>query len=460
MPKRDIVAVKFGGSSFADHRCFADAADYLLAMRAAGHLPVAVVSAPKGVTDMLLGAVKEGTDSALNKLGEKLRERYRELLGHLSNEEIRKSAAVTVEEELEELRNTFALANKDAFLSRGESHSGMMLSAFLDDKGCKSTFVEGYETGIAVNRKGTVVESETLVNLRKKLETFLAEEGDTVLIVGGFVARCRETGEHRLMGRNSTDVTGSLVGAALGASWYEIIKDVPGIYRAGDDFRHWGIVERMCYDEATEVLWRGARVVHPMAIKYSKRAKVPIRVKNISEDGFTEISDRSGTSKKHPIAAIAPAAFYVVSVMDALMNADEGKGYMGKIADFFVRENLNILDIATSADTISMTFQNGDDLSEEELQKRLIRFLEDCGYQPEVRIGRMAAVSITGEALARVPGTLAKITRILGEAGVNIEIGSQSDERMKRSPNMVFCMEESDLPKAVDALCRNYFANE
>jgi len=81
-----------------------------------------------------------------------------------------------------------------------------------------------------------------------------------------------------LMGRNTTDVTGALVSGALGAEAYEILKEVPGIFRVEPEYCATGIAPKLSYGEAGQIAWRGAKVVHPHAITIARRKGLPIRL--------------------------------------------------------------------------------------------------------------------------------------------------------------------------------------
>ncbi|HID17882.1 TPA: aspartate kinase, partial [Candidatus Bathyarchaeota archaeon] len=264
--------LKFGGSVLRDGGGFLEAANYAANLIRSRSLVVAVVSAPKGVTDALISLHRNRDEGIIKSLWS----RYEKIIEFIPNPKFRERALERVEAELKKLGEPMSY---DEFVSKGEDHSGIILSHFLMALGYKAEYMDGYEAGIVVDSNGVLKENLSILNVKRSLERLWGSASAIVPIVGGFVGRKLETGERKLLGRNSTDVTGAIAAAALNAN-YEIIKDVPGIYLVEPEYGKTQVIPRLSYDEAGELTWRGIEVVHPMAIKVAKSHNIPIRVRN------------------------------------------------------------------------------------------------------------------------------------------------------------------------------------
>ena len=115
------IAIKFGGSSFSGRNGFVDAADYVNKKIEDGYKPTIIVSAPKGISDLLLPSRERSSEYFID-LKEKLYSIYSDWLGDLDKTAIR--------EELDILKNSDEL-NSDYLMALGENHSGKILLSFV-----------------------------------------------------------------------------------------------------------------------------------------------------------------------------------------------------------------------------------------------------------------------------------------------------------------------------------------
>ena len=452
MKETGKIVVKFGGSVLKDHRGFADSADYLARLRDEGRITIGVVSAPKGVTNSLKKAESNRDKKNVKIFIKELREKYDAILGKIPARNIRDEASNQMEEELNHLKELLLSSGKrDEIVSKGETHSGIILSHMMRERGCDSTFIDGYSIGVTVNSNGGIEESLTLQNIKNNLERYL---GSSTPIVGGYVGRCMETNEYRLLGDNTTDVTGALVASAGHADIYEIVKDVPGIYRVEPEYGKKDVIPILSYDEASQITWRGSEVVHPLAIQYAKHNSISIRVKNLKQRKSTLISRESSTTHEHPVAAISARRFYLISVEDDLMDTPEGRGYLSKMTGILSESGVDISDVSTSPNVISVTIPLGSQKTDGRIEDVLKKRLEDYGYHPNVQGKEVGGISITGEAMQNRPGTFAHLAGILGRKRISIIMGSQSDETL-RSPNIIFYIRPKLLRTAVNAYCED-----
>ncbi|RLI98172.1 MAG: hypothetical protein DRO99_01400 [Candidatus Aenigmatarchaeota archaeon] len=446
------ICDKFGGSSFPDYMGFMQAAEYLSCQIEEGYRPIAVVSAPKGVSDMLIDAAagRLGMDELKDSLLDKYSGMVRDMFG--SGREAR-NAKLEIEAEMGRLREAIEKEGKDCFLSLGENHSSILLAHAIRALGHGSSHADGYTAGVTVTKRGAVVEDETDRRLRATLDRQLSKQ-DIIPVIGGYVGDC--DGRYVIMGRNTTDVTGALISRAAGAEAYEIIKDVPGVYRVEPEFCETEVIDRLSYDEAGQITWRGAKVVHPHAITVARKAGIPIRVRNMYDAGFTTIHHDSSTTEEKPVAAISARRFYMINVSDDAMNTPEGRGYLAMMSSVLSAHDIDILDAAMPANTISVVIPVSEH-TRNGIEEELAASLAESGYSPVIEGREVGGISITGEAMKGRPGTLSYLSGILGRECVSVVMGSQSDEAVS-SPTINFYVEGGELDRTVKRLCEELFA--
>jgi len=457
MIDRPVVCDKFGGSVFQGYEGFRQAADYLSEQFKEGCMPVAVVSAPNGVSNRLIEVLRSPDTvrgQYVHGLRDELHDRYTGIIEELTDGRHRKHAMRDIGQELARMESALDEHGEGCFLALGENHSGLLLKHALRARGYGSSeYMDGYKAGVSVSRKGAVDVEQSVKNIRRQLCGMMDDR--SIHVIGGYVGRRGKRGRYVLMGRNTTDVTGALVSVAAETKDYEVIKDVPGIYRVEPEFCQTGIIPRLSYNEALQITGRGARVVHPHAITIAQRQRMPIKVKNMEKDSFTLISDRTGTTAEHPVAAISAGRFYVINISDDIMNTLEGRGYLAAVAAALSKMGLDIYDAAMPASTISITvpfqeYETG--RSGDELRKRLRK----GGFSPTISGREVGGISLTGEAMKRRPGTLSCLAGILGRGGISVVMGSQSDEAVL-SPAINLYVNPDALPAAVQALCKELF---
>jgi len=444
------VVVKFGGSLLRNKKSFLDAAFYIANLTQRSCV-VPVVSAPKGVTDILTRLYKERREGeALN-----LRSKYEEILKGIKNLAIREEAFKLLDNELEKLKGDI---NYDQFVSTGENHSGIILSHFLKDLGHESIYMDGYEAGITIGSKGVIKDDLSIKNVKEKLMKYLST--GCIPIVGGFVGKELETGKYKLLGRNSTDITGAIVAAAMKAN-YEIIKDVPGIYVVEPEYGKNNVIPCLSYDEAGELTWRGIEVIHPIAVKiakaYNKAYNIPIEVKTIKGKTSTLICKGTATVYERPIAGISARKVYLLTIYDEFMNTPEGRGYLTNVTSILSNYGIDIYDVATSANEISLTINLTHRLiMKERVESVIERELKKYGYKSKVRGRDVGALSVTGEALKNNVGIISRLINALSKGKINLFMISKS----LNSSNIIFIIDKRKLKDAVNLIYKEFFVKK
>ncbi len=281
------VTHKFGGSSLADSVRIRHVADLV---RARGETTqVVVVSAMQGVTDALLAL----TDAAAQNLPqwreklETLRRRHvdtaRELLGDKSV-----AAGEWLDRRFDELGNVLNAISvlrgaghgiAEATSGNGEVWSSYLLHAFLRSQGADYALLDAREVLVVRHEElGVAVDWDaTRVEARRTGTTSIAQSR---VIVTGYVARDGE-GRDTVLGRNGSDYSGAIFAALYKAQELHIWTDVDGVLSADPRLVPEAVtLSAMSYDEACELAYFGAKVIHPQTMAPAIARGLPILIRN------------------------------------------------------------------------------------------------------------------------------------------------------------------------------------
>ncbi len=421
-PGKNHVAVKFGGSVFPPDRLyegFSQAADYLLWLRGKGYTPVPVVSAPKGVSDLLIDAYQT-KDLQVDK---KLMQRYESIMG--VNDELGA--------ELGRMHGILRDNGEDRFLALGENHAGLVLSGMLRKKGANSSYCDGLEAGVRMSGNRVDVDG-SIESIRINWPS-----DDDIHVMGGYVGRS-EGGNYKIMGRNSTDVTMSLAAVAVNAAFCENIKDTP-VRRLQPTIEFNGeepieietsVIKNLSYNEALHMGSRQSEILHPVAVKIARDYAKDIFVKQLGNNEYTRISLKSGTTPQYPVAAVSARVCNVMSISDSSMNLDSGIGYIHAVSGAFEIMRISILDMTGPGSTMSFIFptkHDKTDIDSDYVKDAVGQSLAVKGFSPDdIRVDKRVALSIVGDAMSGRSGVLRKVLEPFEQCGVSIRMASQSDE--------------------------------
>lgn len=207
-----------------------------------------------------------------------------------------------------------------------------------------------------------------------------------IMITQGFIAR---TADDRMciMTRSGSDTTACLIGAAIGCS-VEIWTDVSGIYTSDPRIVPFAkVINNLSYDICQEISVMGSHVIHPLAIKPCKEAKVDIFIKNTRkpDDIGTRISCENYYKDVYAISLQKNISVIQVSSLDMWNHS----GFSGRFFSFFSKYEIDINIITTSSDTITITTESNNENSPEKLDKLyndLIKNFTNVKYYPNQTI--------------------------------------------------------------------------
>ena len=222
------------------------------------------------------------------------------------------------------LLNDYSDKIRNVVLSFGEILSGKLISAYLEEKGLKTKFLNSTEflKTSSDYESPELIWAETHKNLSEYFASF--DLNDSIPVFTGFIAS-NIANDVTLLGRNGSNFTASIIANILDAEELQIWTDVNGLYTADPKLvKDAQIVPHISYSEANELANFGNRLIHAKSISPVEEKKIPISISNTFSDG--SISTRiSGDINEKGIKAIS-------SIEDLALITMQGKGMRGKIA--------------------------------------------------------------------------------------------------------------------------------
>lgn len=401
------IVHKFGGSSVADGARIRRVAELVLAEE--GRV-VVVVSALGGTTDRLVGAVRSllaGTTGMAGTAGmaavvEEVRARHLAAIEQITGEgEERRRLAGQVEAELDRLRRAGEVDGRgpeermDALCCLGEDLAARLLAGAIRAAGGTSCVVDARLLIRTDDRFGQARPDEEAIRERVAEHLLPLLEDGCIPVVQGFIGSTAD-GRTTTLGRGGSDYTASLLGAALGSSLVHIWTDEDGIL-SGDPraVDHPVILPEVGFEEAVELAWFGARVIHAGAAKHAVSRGLVLRVRNTFNPGAPGtliLPERRGSAE---IAAVAwkpdVALIKVRSHPSALPY-----GFLARVFEILARHRLPVDLVATSHSSTTFTIDENENL--DRIRPELSAFAE-----VEVTKG-LATLTVVGHGLMDEPG--------------------------------------------------------
>ena len=445
--------MKFGGTSVGDVAAF-ERVFHIVSTQIERH-PVVVVSAMTKVTDALLAAfetAKKGDFAEAIASLEPYFERHSEVSRHFItggqpnafNGELEFARGELSDLLMRVTRRSLPLAMlKDAVVSYGEQLSSRLLAEVLKAKGINARHIDSRRLIVTDDEYGAAQpiwdETEKLVKL--ELEPLIA--AGEVPIMGGFIAASRG-GETTTLGRGGSDYSAALIAAALRASELQIWTDVTGVMTC--DPRICGDAQTipiLSYEEAAELAYFGAKVLHPKTIKPAVDHAIPVRVCNTfepDETGTMVLADSAEAPNK--IKSIAHKKnITILRITSARMLGSYG--FMSALFQVFERYRTVIDVVSTSEVSVALTLDNADSLDQ------IVTELSRLG-EVEVEPG-YAVICVVGEGLRASTGLAAKIFSTIHD--VNIALVSHGAS----SVNLTFVIKEEFVADVIKRLHSELF---
>lgn len=445
---------KFGGTSLASAEQLQKVANIV---RADSSRKIVVVSAPgkrfkedTKVTDLLISLA----DVALanGDVEEPLRlvvQRYEQIAREL---DLPKEIVSVIEEDLQ---GRLALKGEgdrefiDLMKASGEDNSAKLFAAYLQSLNVDAHYIDPKEVGLLVSKE--YGNAQVLPEAYDNLYELRNREG--ILVFPGFFGYTPE-GTLVTFPRGGSDITGSIVAAAVEAELYENFTDVDSVYAANPNVVDNPVdIKELTYREMRELSYAGFSVFHDEALIPAFKKGIPVCIKNTnnpSAKGTMVVNERNYMST--PVVGIASdSGFSTIYVSKYLMNREIGFGR--RLLEILEDEGLSYEHMPSGIDDTSVILR-GSQLTPE-IEERIISRIETELHVDDVHIEHdFAMVMIVGEGMRKMVGISAKATAGLARAGVNLQMINQGSSEV----SMVFGVKAVDADKAVRELYNDFFA--
>ena len=462
-----MFVLKFGGTSVADRAAIIRLIEIVRATRQAAlpnvlvgtqqdpRGPIVVVSALGGATDRLLGLAAQAGAGDADGARENVRlllERHIEVAGVITDDGLRSDVETYLTAEFGSLaRVVSALAVLeevsprwlDAIAAVGELASSRIVAAALESRGVPAAWVDARKVMVttAEHTAAPPLMEETGIKMTAALIPLLSAR--RVPVMGGFVGATVD-GVTTTLGRGGSDYSAAIVGACIGASEIQIWTDVDGMLTADPRLVPSArVVPQLSFDEASELAYFGAKVLHPATILPAMAKNIPVRILNSRRaEALGTLITASRPSSGLPLTAVASKRnVTVVDISSTRMLM--AHGFLHKLFGVFEHHATSVDVVTTSEVSVSVTVDDG---------RRLPRILEDLKAFAEVTSSSdLAVLCVVGEG---IQGDATFVSRLLKALGpVPIRMLSQASERR----NITIVIPDADLPGALTRVHEEFF---
>jgi aspartate kinase len=453
-----LVVMKFGGASVADAQRMLAVADTVGAART-HHRVVVVVSAMAKVTDLLMAISAEaqnGSRTQVRAYLTRLIEIHQQAAHELKLDALaQRGLSAIIDKRLSELDHLLLSITVlgeltpralDLISSYGERLSIHLVSAALRRRGIDAEPVEATKLILTTQRP---IVMPLMPESEAKAKPALAKllEAGTVPVITGFIGATTE-GVLTTLGRGGSDYSATILAYCLDADEVDIFTDSDGVLSADPRLVPGArALTALSYNEAAELSFFGAKVLHPLALTPVARRRIPVYIKNAFNPSApgTKITGASGGGKG-PKAVTAFGGVALVTV--------EGRGLVGlpgvaaKVFTAIAAAQIDVLLIAQASSGYNISFVvPGADA------QRAVKLLKQA-FQPELATGNLeeisanselAIIAVVGEGMHGKPSVAATAFEALGKAGINVvAIAQGSSER-----NISLIVQSGDAAKAV-----------
>lgn len=373
--KKPLRVMKFGGTSVNDASCIEKVADIIKAATQESDV-VVVVSAMRGVTDMLIEAAAQseaGNQQLVATIFQKLRERHETAASALlQSTDNRQRIDGKMREILKEgdtlcrevsLRRELTLLSRDAISGLGERLSAPLVAAALEERGVASEAIDATELIVTDSRHGAAEPQMDITRERcaTRLRPLLLQ--DIVPVITGFIAATVE-GVPTTLGRNSSDYSGTIMGAALDADEVTLWTDVDGILTTDPKLvPDASPILEMSYGEASDLAALGAKVLHPKTLYALMQSGIPLSIRNTfaPDHPGTRITPK-GSSAGAGIKAVTVAADVAITLNPAVAlvtlvgdNVRDLTGIVERLSGALARDNVSLIGVVRASSGCSLS---------------------------------------------------------------------------------------------------------
>ncbi|WP_311479365.1 aspartate kinase [uncultured Anaerococcus sp.] len=435
-----MKVAKFGGSSLADAGQLQKVKDIIQADKDRKYI---VVSAPgKGVNNNhkvtdLLAMCHQLSDHDLNfnEVYKIIEDVYKNIVADLG-------LAIDIDSILAEVKEEITKgASYDFVISRGEFMSAQVLASFI-----------GYDF---VDAKDLIFFNEGILDLEKSQENIknILSNHDRAVIPGFYG---QEDGNVVTFSRGGSDVTGSVIAAAMDAEMYENFTDVSGFLVADPRIvKNPCPIETITYKELRELSYMGANVLHEEAIFPLREKNIPINIKNTNapDKAGTLIVSNSDIKNKHILTGITGKKDFTSITLEKV-NMNNEKDFFRKLTTVFESNDISIEHMPSGIDTVSVI------VADSYITPKLKKVLEELQIYLNVDSVSwerdISLIAVVGRGMKREKGVSSRTFTALAKEGVNVKMISQGSSEI----NIIIGLETCDFEKAIRAIYDEFYGSK
>jgi len=406
---------------------------------------IVVLSAMSGTTNDLVTysefLYKKNSSQAKVFL-ESMRQKYHQVVADLfQSDEYRNKGLKMVDTHFDNLdefnQDMFTQYEEKAVLAKGELISTALMYYHLNELGITCALLPALNF-MRIDKDQEPDNYYIQQNIKREIQQY---PGIDLFITQGFICR-NAFGEIDNLKRGGSDYTASIIGAAIEADEIQIWTDIDGFHNNDPRFvKHTDRIEHLSFNEAAELAYFGAKILHPTSVQPAQEKNIPVRLKNTMEPespGTLITGTSTGSGIKAVAAKDGITAIRIKS--DRMLLAF---GFLRKVFEIFESHRTSIDMIATSEVSVSMTIDQTDQL------EKIIRDLENYGTVEVVP--DQTIICVVGDMIAESHGMAVQALEALRMIPVRmISYGSSNN-------NISLLIKSSDKIEALNALSNHLF---
>ena len=451
---------KFGGSSLANAAQLNKVIDIVIADPARR---IVVVSAPgkrdKGdtkVTDLLIALAKaalegKNVSAALAEVVARYAEMARDLkLG----DAIVKTIEDDLKERLAQVKKLDAAEFMDLLKAAGEDNNAKLVAVAFEARGKKARYASPKDTGMVLKGKfgDATLDESSYVKLAKSFSNF-----DGIVIYPGFFGYTAE-GKVATFPRGGSDITGSILAAAVNADVYENFTDVDSVYpcdpRIVEEVKSGEGIPTMTYREMRELAYAGFGVFADDAVSPAVKARIPINIRNTNHpaEPGTMIQQTRRVTPGTVVGIASADGFVNIVVEKYLMNREIGFGR--RLLQVLEEEGISYEHMPSGVDSQCVVIKES--FLPKGSERKIVQAIKAALDPDSVTIERdLTMLMIVGEGMCYTPGMLAKACLALASVGISMSMVNQGSSEV----SFMIAIRSADRDKAVKALYKAFFCS-
>jgi aspartate kinase len=407
-----MIVMKFGGSSVKDAEMFKNV--FSIVKSKIDKKPIVVLSAVKGTTDQLITTMDEALNSDFSSY-HKIIEKHKKIISDLNID------PHLLDSEFNELKETLDVIN------HSKEHNKQMLDyiCFFGERMCVKILAEYMElnnidaNSVISGDAGLITDSKfgdaTILETSYDAMNNFFSNFKSIPVVTGFGGK-DEMGEFTTFNRGGSDYVAALIGAAINAEAIEIWTDVSGIMscdpRLVENVKY---IPELSFDEASELAYFGAKVLHPKTIWPAIKKDIPVYVLNTYEPEHLGSKIVKNVEKKKEVTGLTykKGITVITAKSTRMINAH---GYLSRIFQVFEKYKKPVDMLSTSEVSVSMTVDSKENIPE------IINELKDIAH---ITTGEnKAVIYVVGENIFTDIDITGHVFSIMSNMRINIEMVS------------------------------------